>query len=91
MMVICSAFYELFYHTEDHAVLRGPLCCYFSFHGIRLLYFQSHLSNREKCGNCFIKFFNLIVIVNDIDFYLISQNLNEHNERRVSLGFERTE
>ena len=30
-------------------------------------------------------------IVNDIDFYLISQNLNEHNERRVSLGFERTE
>ena len=31
------------------------------------------------------------IIVNDIDFYLISQNLNEHNERRVSLGFERTE
>jgi integrase len=31
------------------------------------------------------------LIVNDIDFYLISQNLNEHNERRVSLGFERTE
>ena len=30
-------------------------------------------------------------IVNDIDLYLISQNLNEHNERRVSLGFERTE
>ena len=33
----------------------------------------------------------IINIVNDIDFYLISQNLNEHNERRVSLGFERTE
>ena len=34
---------------------------------------------------------NIGIIVNDIDFYLISQNLNEHNERRVSLGFERTE
>ena len=38
--------------------------------------------NMGKCGS---------IIVNDIDFYLISQNLNEHNERRVSLGFERTE